>query len=449
MSRGEAFTATKPGYGPDSLYEHYGRDVGMTQPEGDSNASAPAREAASNSATAVPVNTRAVDFRLDASCLSTLAPLLGQGLGSATHNEAAGKVLFRLDSERIELATTDGVCEMRYKIADSDEKRSRTVFAVEGARLVAILKNGRQDSDIKVHYDPGSHQCRLTSSRQRYRLATTFDTDENHFPFMRGKPGGEARLPGGQLLAGLTHVDFAASDDPYKGRRSLCGVHCYVRDGDRGLTLEACDGVRLARMTLELPQPLGEHAPDIVIPGDSCKILSRVMRYYKGDVVVRWDGARALFDFTAGDKRPALRLSTLLIAEPYPSLDAIFPKEFDAHLKVTREAFNDALRAIAAFAKSSLGVRLGVDSAGERAWLSSAVKSGNDDGEAELDVESGNLAGSVEVGYGYEYLNDILSVAAKHENILFDINAADKAKATRVRLEKTPGYVFIVMPRKI
>lgn len=196
----------------------------------------------------------------------------------------------------------------------------RINMGLDDQTLTMNLKCGRFETNIKG------------IDIEEFPLFPQFTTDTNTAVFQADV-----------LRDALNRVVFAAATEDT--RPILAGVHIRLEKNTAVLT--TADGFRLARRTINLPQPVDSCA--ITIPA---KALNELARIISGDAIVKMTATDALVLFQCG----ATTLHARLIDGKFPDVDRAIPTSYDTHIIADKKELQSALRLASYFANTAANV---------------------------------------------------------------------------------------------
>jgi DNA polymerase-3 subunit beta len=134
-------------------------------------------------------------------------------------------------------------------------------------------------------------------------------------------------------------------------------------------------------------------------------------------------------------------ITTRLVDAQYPEYEAIIPKEFTISVRVAKNDFASALKAVAVFAKGANGVAVRY---GQDAGLMLSARS-QDAGEGEVEVAAEVVGGTDTILFNHKYLLDMFQYL-ESEDVIWKLNGP----TTPVVFQgaKDTHYIYLVMPIK-
>ncbi len=236
------------------------------------------------------------------------------------------------------------------------------------------------------------------------------------------------------LLKAIKRVSFAA-DKTETSKPVFQGVHLVFGGGN--LTLEAADGYRLSRVTLD---GLGgaDEARDVICPVKSLETLGRVLAKTDDQVDIYLDAKETRILFRAGD----VSFHIALMGGNFPDLDTVINNQ-TADLKTRvvcdTKALHQAVRLAYLFTKSNkhAGVRLAIGSA------AISVETGDSElGDNTNRVDAQVTGEEANVWLRAQYLMDVLK-AVDVPQLTIDTDGA--ASPVVVRSDKN-AFISLIMP---
>lgn len=246
-------------------------------------------------------------------------------------------------------------------------------------------------------------------------------------------------VPADVLRRLLDKTAFAISTE--KTRYYLNGVYLHVNAHDNSLVCVATDGHRLARSRTGCPDG-ASGMPGVIVPR---KAVAEALRLIpKGtkakpsrEPVTLWVGASRV-RFQVGESW----LDTKTIDGHFPDYQRVIPTGNDKRLRVEREPFMAALKAVMAVSGDKAGgVRLTLTDG-----LLEVSRSDPDSGRSSRLVDADFPHSDMEMGFDAKYLLDIL---AKIDSEVAVIELGDSGSPTLFRHEGDGSELFVCMPMRV
>jgi DNA polymerase III subunit beta len=349
-------------------------------------------------------------------------------------------VLLEASGDRLFLTATDLELGLRTSCPARVKKEgSGTIPAKKLLDYVRLLP----DADITVKFAE-NHWASLTCGRSRTRIA---GMSRESFPELPPMPEAVAQIPTKQLTAMIARTMFAISME--ESRFTLNGALLLL--GDKGLTMVATDGHRLAYVHRPAPEASNGHAA----------YRALVPRKAMGEIAKLGDDAESKVSFGGDDNHlffefgPRLLITRKLTGN-FPDYERVLPQDNIHIARLSTSEVKGAIERVAQFAdERSRAIRVQFTT-GEVKVFSSALETG----ESEESVPAEYSGPDLEIGFNAQYLLDFLRAIPqdKMEFALKDQKSAGELQpgqtlATEADAAKPGGeqeqYRYVVMPMRI
>lgn len=346
-------------------------------------------------------------------------PILSNVLLEA-NNENGGTLLLR---------ATDNELEISDKTQANVEKTGS--ITVSAHKLYDIVKKMSDGAQIECAYQEDTAQLMVKSGRARFALPTipaegfpTMALESAPFSFV---------LTTAELQGLIERTQFAISTE--ETRYNLNGIYLHEKKGETPvLKAAATDGHRLATAEVALPKG-AEGMPGVIIPRKTIGELTKLIAETAQDVTIWVSENQIRFSF--GD----VILSSRLIDGTYPDYDKVVPQGNDKFLEVDSAALTTVVDRVAVISEKSRGIKLSLK---KGALVVSATSS--DEGMAEDELEAGYDADSLEIGFNYRYLLDILA-QVKGGTVRFSL--LDGTSPVVIQDANDPSALYVLMPMRV
>ena len=343
-----------------------------------------------------------------------------------------------LSNVRIE-ASNDGIS---FKATDMDTEITEVVDAkiLENGATTApahmlydIAKKLTDGSEVELIYPDEKQQLSISSGRSKFSLSTI---DVNDFPAISADS-----LPTNFVMKRedlkdvIDRTQFAASTE--ETRYYLNGLYIHPKnEGDtKVLRIVATDGHRLACVESPLPQG-AENMQGVILPrktvGEIRKLLddtgAEEVRISLSDSKVRF----VLEDITLASK---------LIDGTYPDYERVIPTSNDKILELNVKNLANAVDRVSVVAERTRAVKIIVNKNHVTITTSSPEW-----GSAVEEVEASYDSESLEVGYNFRYLLDILA-NIKGENA--KISFSDGSSPSVIHDTSDSSAIYVLMPMRV
>lgn len=315
------------------------------------------------------------------------------------------------------------------------------------ARLLHDTLKGQSSELVEVRPVADPVPMPAGGVRQHQRVSFDFEGQETT---LNGMPACDFPEP---AIAGFTHrftvradmlrrlldkTAFAISTE--ETRYYLNGVYLHVNSDDT-LFCVATDGHRLARA--EIPAPDGAAGmPGVIVPR---KAVAEALRLIPKGTNAK--PSRELVTVSIGPSRVRFQvgdswLDTKVIDGHFPDYQRVIPTGNDKILRVEREAFAAAVKAVMAVSNDkSRGVKLSITDG-----LLEASRSDPDNGCSSRIVEAEFNASDMEVGFNAKYLLDILG---KLESEAVTFLLSDPGSPALIFDTQGGPELYVLMPMRV
>jgi len=343
-------------------------------------------------------------------------------------------VLVEASGDRLQLTTTDLELGFRTSCAAKIKKEgSGTIPARKLLDYVRLLP----DMEITIKFAE-NHWASITCGRSRTRIA---GMSRESFPELPEPPATISEIPAKQLASMISRTMFAISME--ESRFTLNGA-LLLLGGDKGLTMVATDGHRLAYV---------QHPPDGAANGNGhAGYRALVPRKAMGEISKLADeaGEGATVKFSGDDNHlffefgPRLLITRKLTGN-FPDYERVLPQDNTNIAKLEKGEIRSAIERVAQFAdERSRAIRVQF-TPGEVRVFSSSMETG----ESEESVPSEYSGPDLEIGFNAQYLLDFLR-AVPQEQVAFALKDQKSAgELTPAGADPGEQYRYIVMPMRI
>lgn len=343
-------------------------------------------------------------------------------------------VLLEASGDRLYLTATDLELGLRTSCPAKVKKEgSGTIPARKLLDYVRLLP----DADITVKFAE-NHWASLTCGRSKTRMA---GMSRESFPELPPMPEAVAEIPAKNLTAMIARTMFAISME--ESRFTLNGALLLL--GDKGLTMVATDGHRLAYVHRDAPAGSDGHtAYRALVPRKAMGEITKLTE----------DGAVEKVGFAGDDNHlffefgPRLLITRKLTGN-FPDYERVLPVDNIHIARLIKEEVKGAIERVAQFAdERSKAIRVQF-TAGEVKVFSSALETG----ESEESVPSEYSGPDFEIGFNAQYLLDFLR-AVPQAHISFSLKDQKSAGELQPADDPVEGagqeqYRYVVMPMRI
>jgi len=338
-------------------------------------------------------------------------------------------VLLAAEQEELTLSATDLDISISTRV-DVEVMQPGGV-TVPARKLLQIV---RELPDTKLVLETEGDRISLSSDQGHYVL-TGIPADQ--FPSLPTDVEGMTVQADADLLRRMIEKTiFAASTD--ETNPVLNGVLWRIedREGVGRMTMVATDGHRLARIVMDLPEPVGERAEAILPP----KVLHQLVRLISSGAELK----KAIVgeSFVVFDLGSTVLFSRV-IEGPYPDFEQVIPKQNEKKLVASHDILVPAIRRVSILADAETHqVRLSLSENAMK--LTSASR--DIGAEAREMLQVSYQAEDLEIAYDASYLIDILR-NMDSEEVVFELDTPVSAGLIRpVQGEEGQDYLCLIMP---
>ena len=343
-----------------------------------------------------------------------------------------------LSNVRIE-AMEDGIS---FKATDMDTEITEIVdakTAETGATtapahmLYDIVRKLSDGSDVELTFPDEKGQLTISSGRSKFSLSTIGVED---FPVISGD-----KLPinfvmsKDELKDVIDRTQFAVSTE--ETRYYLNGIYVHAKnEGEtKVLRVVATDGHRLACVESPLPQG-AENMNGVIIPRKTVGEVRKLLDDTKAeniDVSLSENKIR----FTMED----ITLTSKLIDGTYPDYERVIPTDNDKVLELGVKPLAEAVDRVSVVAERTRAIKVITNPNHITITTSSP-----DLGSAQEEVEAKYDSESLEIGYNFRYLLDILN-EIKGDTVR--ISFADGSSPSVIHDTSDSSAIYVLMPMRV
>lgn len=331
---------------------------------------------------------------------------------------------------------------INFKATDMDIEITEIVDATvseEGATtapahmLYDIVRKLSDGSDIEITYPDEKGALRIASGRSNFSLSTI---DVADFPIISGD-----NLPinfeinKDELKTLIDRTQFSASVEEARYYLNGLYVHAKTEGETKVLRVVATDGHRLA--CAESPLPTGAEKLDgVIIPRKSVLEIRKLL-----DDASEENVALSLSENKVRISFEDITLTSKLIDGTFPDYERVIPTDNDKILEVKVKELASAVDRVSVVTERSRGIRM-ITNTNHVTIAASNTELGNATEELEARYEKE----SIDTGYNFRYLLDILS-QIKGEDVRFSLSG--NAAATVITDTSDSSAIYVLMPMRI
>jgi len=336
-------------------------------------------------------------------------------------------------------ANADGIS---FKATDMDTEITEIVDAkiLENGAITApahmmydIVRKLSDSAEVEIAYPDEKGQLSIASGRSKFSLSTIGIED---FPAISTEA-----LPTNFVMKRddlkdvIDRTQFAASTE--ETRYYLNGLYIHPKDeGEtKVLRIVATDGHRLA--CVETPLPEGaENMQGIILPRKTVGEIRKLLDDSKADNV-----QIALSDSKVRFNLADVTLASKLIDGTYPDYERVIPTGNNKILELNVKDLSTAVDRVSVVAERTRAIKMIANNNHVIVTTSSP-----DLGSAIEEIEANYDSESLEIGYNFRYLLDILA-ELKGETARFSFN--DSSSPSIIHDTSDSSAIYVLMPMRV
>lgn len=246
--------------------------------------------------------------------------LVSRAIPSRSTLPVLSNILLQTDQGRVKLVATNLEIALTCWVDAKIEGEGAITLP---AKLLSDIVNGLPNDRVTFHLDMTKVRAHLTCQRYECSLHGIEADEFPTIPTVDSTSAQQVVFPADLLKEALDRVAGVAATD--NSRPILTGVHVRIQ-GTQAL-FAATDGLRLARHTLELPDPVTEPL-DVVIPAHALQEVGRMIGDDPITMLLTANQGQALF------RTEGVELVTRLIDGTFPDVDRVIPTSWQTRLVV-------------------------------------------------------------------------------------------------------------------
>ena len=358
-------------------------------------------------------------IRAERDDLADVLTRAGRAVGTRSALPILQGLLCEVSGGTLRVIGTDTEITIETSLEVEVLEEGRTVVP---AKLVAEAVRKLPAGAVSISVSEG--EVEITGNGPRFNLR---EFDANDFPDVgrRGELTGSVEMDGEALLAALSQVGIAASNDD--GRPTLTGV-LFETESDH-LRLVATDSHRLA--VRDVPAVAG--VDTTLIPYRALKEIGRTIGADKVAMAI------AEREGTFESKRG--RMTARVIESSFPNYRQLLPDEYPNRLTIRRDALLEAVGRASLVAEDHIPVRLSLGSGG----VELSVSRQDVGGETEY-IEAAYEGEDMVIAFNTRYLTDGVTVMKSENLILETINPLKPGLLTAA---DDPAFRYLLMPVRL
>lgn len=370
-----------------------------------------------------------MEFQCDKAEMAFGVKTASRALGSGSTLPILAGLKLSVQGSRLKLVATD--LERAIATTIPIENQGGDGECVLSGQLLGKITGRLPTGTLTVQMDDAGDKLVISSGDATFELLLLPLEDYPDIPEAPDEP--LCPIERERLVRALERTTFAAMSARETSRLNLTGVDI-LTEGET-IKLVATNGYRLALKEEELgaETPEGEYLVD----ADALKDLQSILGGLDDETVTLAHGSDHLFAQTAN-----VTFAARLIQEEYPDFERVIPSDNSVGLRLSRDAFLDALgRAEITTATESGAVILESRDGTLLVRSSSAEK-----GQAEERVPLLKDAESLAVSFRGEYLIDALRRMTSSEVVLWLKDGESAGLLEPSDGEDDQGFLYVCMP---
>ena len=343
-----------------------------------------------------------------------------------------------LSNVRIE-AMEDGISfkatDMDTEITEiADAKTAETGATTAPAHMLYdIVRKLSDGSQVEITFPDDKGQLTIASGRSKFSLSTIGVED---FPVISGdKLPTSFVMPRDELKDVIDRTQFAVSTEETRYYLNGIYVHAKQEGASNVLRVVATDGHRLACVESPLPQG-AENMAGVIIPR---KTVTEIRKLLDDTSVenVNIEISENKVRFNLED----VTLTSKLIDGTYPDYERVIPTDNDKNLELNVKELAAAVDRVSVVAERTRAIKMLTHE--NRVTITT---SSPDLGSASEDLEAKYENESLEIGYNFRYLLDIL---AEVKGDTVRISFADAASPSVIHDTSDASAIYVLMPMRV
>lgn len=315
-----------------------------------------------------------------------------------------------------------------------DAKTSETGATTAPAHMLYdIVRKLSDGSDVEITFPDEKGQLTIASGKSKFALSTIGVED---FPVISGD-----KLPTNFVMAKeelkdvIDRTQFAVSTE--ETRYYLNGIYVHAKnEGEtKVLRVVATDGHRLACVESPLPQG-AENMNGVIIPRKTVGEVRKLLDDTKAeniDVSLSENKIRFMME--------DITLTSKLIDGTYPDYERVIPTDNDKVLELGVKPLAEAVDRVSVVAERTRAIKVITNPNHITITTSSP-----DLGSAQEEVEAKYDSESLEIGYNFRYLLDILN-EIKGDTVR--ISFADGSSPSVIHDTSDSSAIYVLMPMRV
>lgn len=299
--------------------------------------------------------------------------------------------------------------------------------------LYDIVRKLSDGSDVEITFPDEKGQLTIASGRSKFSLSTIGVED---FPVISGDALPISfMMEKEELKDVIDRTKFAVSTE--ETRYYLNGVYMHAKkEGEaKVLRVVATDGHRLACVESPLPQG-AENLAGVIIPRKTVTEVRKLLDDNGADnITVSMSENKVRFAFND------VTLTSKLIDGTYPDYERVIPTDNDKNLELGVKDLASAVDRVSVVAERTRAIKMITGSSKVTIATSSP-----DLGSASEEVEAKYEGDSIEIGYNFRYLLDILN-EIKGDSVR--VSFTDGTSPSVIHDTSDSSAIYVLMPMRV
>ena len=236
------------------------------------------------------------------------------------------------------------------------------------------------------------------------------------------------------LTALIDKTKFAVSTEETRFYLNGIYLHTTIKDNVSVMRSVATDGHRLACMEIDVPKGAGG-IPGVIIPRKAITEIKKLIDSFVGDIAISLSEnmIKIAFDDVV--------LTSKLIDGNYPDYEKVIPVGNNVIMDADVATFAGAVDRVSIVSEKTKGVKLLLKSG-----ILTISSSNQEAGSATEEIDVSYNADSLEIGFNYRYLLDILQEVGQ-DTVRFAFS--DAASPTVISNIADKRAVYVLMPMRV
>ncbi len=343
-----------------------------------------------------------------------------------------------LSNVRIE-ALGDGIS---FKATDMDTEITEIVdakIAETGATtapahmLYDIVRKLSDGSEVELTFPDDKGQLTIASGRSKFALSTIGVED---FPVISGdKLPINFSMAREELKDVIDRTQFAVSTEETRYYLNGLYIHAKSEGATKVLRIVATDGHRLA--CVESPLPKGaEKIAGVIVPRKTVSEVRKLLDDTKAENI-----SVALSDNKVRFTLEEVTLTSKLIDGTYPDYERVIPTDTDKLLEVQVKELANAVDRVSVVAERTRAIKM-ITETGKIIITTTSP----DLGSALEEIDAKYDSESLEIGYNFRYLLDIL---AEIKGEAVQISFSDASSPSVIHDTSDSSAIYVLMPMRV